>query len=149
MINGMEANPYSELGMQVMNQLSALGIYLGDGFVDTLNHISGINLYKGINSKLFNQFAAMPSMHFGNSLLIGVVVLMYSRQIWIKWLVWIYPLFVLFVIVMTGNHFFLDAVLGGIIVLFPYPVMKLIEYYFPSWKQKFRGSESFVRNVSS
>ena len=148
MINEVVSNPYAALGIDVLNNLSAGGINLGDGFVDTLNHISGINLYKGINSKLFNQFAAMPSMHFGNSLLIGFGIFWYSSKSWLKWVVWLYPVFVLVVIVMTGNHFFLDAVLGGIIVLFPYPVMVLIEKYFPSMKERFRGSKAFVYGSS-
>ncbi len=146
MINEMAANPYAVFGGEVLSNLNLIGIQLGEGFIDTLNHISGINLYKGINSKLFNQFAAMPSMHFGNSLLIAFGVYLYAKNNLLRILVWIYPLFVLLVIVMTGNHFFLDAALGGIIVLFPYLMMVLLERIFPSWQVKFRGSESFVGN---
>jgi len=146
MINEMANNPYANFGGQVLSNLNMIGIHLGEGFIDTLNHISGINLYKGINSKLFNQFAAMPSMHFGNSLLIAFGVYLYAKNNLVKILVWIYPPFVLLVIVMTGNHFFLDAVLGGVIVLFPYIMMTLIERIFPIWKNKFRGSESFSGN---
>lgn len=147
MINGAEVNQYNELGMQVLQSLQAMGINLGSGFVDTLYEISGVNLYKGINSKLFNQFAAMPSMHFGNSLLIAFGVFLYSKENWLRTIVWFYPLFVLLVIVMTGNHFFLDAVLGGIIVLSPYPVMVLIERYFPSMRERFRGNEAFAKGL--
>ncbi|MDC3219463.1 MAG: phosphatase PAP2 family protein [Saprospiraceae bacterium] len=145
MINEIVGNPYAAFGGEVLNNLNNLGILLGDGFIDTLNHISGINLYKGINSKLFNQFAAMPSMHFGNSLLIALGVYLYAKKNLVKTLIWIYPMFVLLVIVMTGNHFFLDAVLGGIIVLFPYAMMILLERFFPQWRYKFRGSESFLK----
>lgn len=146
MINEIASNPYAVFGGDVLRNLNILGIQLGEGFIDTLNHISGINLYKGINSKLFNQFAAMPSMHFGNSLLIAYGVYLYAKNNLLRILVWIYPVFVLLVIVMTGNHFFLDAVLGGIIVLFPYAMMILIERFFPDWKEKFRGSKSFLEN---
>jgi hypothetical protein len=146
MINEMSANPYAVLGGEVLRNLNIIGIHLGEGFIDTLNHISGINLYKGLNSKLFNQFAAMPSMHFGNSLLIAFGVYLYAKNNLVRTLVWIYPLFVLLVIVMTGNHFFLDAVLGGIIVLCPYVLMIIIERIFPQWKNRFRGSESFIEN---
>lgn len=147
MINEIATNPYANFGGNVLSNLNSIGIYLGEGFIDTLNHISGINLYKGINSKLFNQFAAMPSMHFGNSLLIAYGVYMYAKNNLLRMLVWGYPVFVLLVIVMTGNHFFLDAVLGGIIVLFPYIMMILLERIFPKWKTKFRGSESFFQGV--
>lgn len=148
MINGAEVNQYSELGIQVLQNLQAMGIPLGSGFVDTLYEISGVNLYKGINSKLFNQFAAMPSMHFGNSLLIAFGVYLYAKNNWIKILAWLYPAFVLLVIVMTGNHFFLDAVLGGIIVLAPYPIMILLERFFPSLKERFRGTEAFAKEFT-
>lgn len=143
MINGMEINDYRELGMRVIDNLNAMGIYLNGGFVDTLYYVSGINLYDGVNSKLFNQFAAMPSMHFGNSLLIAVGIFWYTNKTWFKWVAMLYPVFVLTVIVMTGNHFFLDAVLGGIIIMFPFALMPLLEKFFPALKDRFRGSKDF------
>ncbi len=110
------------------------------GFVDTLLTISDINLYEGNLSKLFNQYAAMPSMHFGNALLISVVCLILSKNNWIRFGMFIYPIFVLWMIVITGNHFFLDAVLGGIIVLAPYPLMRIAEKIFPDWEWVSRNS---------
>lgn len=109
------------------------------GFVDTLKDVSGINLYKGVLSKLFNQYAAVPSMHFGNALLIALVTFLLHKSTWLRFSIIIYPLLVLFVIVVTGNHFFIDAVLGGIVVLIPYPVMNLIERIFPTWTKVMRG----------
>ena len=110
------------------------------GFVDTLLAISDINLYEGNLSKLFNQYAAVPSMHFGNSLLIAAVTFLLARKTWVRLGIAIYPLFVLLVIVITGNHFFVDAILGGIIVLFPFPVMNLMERVFPNIEKITRGS---------
>jgi hypothetical protein len=95
------------------------------GFVDTLLKVSDINLYSGFFSGLFNQYAAVPSMHFGNALLIGLSTITLSKNKFIKWSILIYPIFVLFVIVVTGNHFFLDAIIGGIIVIIPYPIIRL------------------------
>lgn len=98
---------------------------LGDvGFVDTLLTVSNVNLYTGIFSGLFNQYAAVPSMHFGNALLIGIVLNLLINKSW-RWIMLLYPIFVLLVIVATGNHFFMDAIVGGIIVLIPYPIMLL------------------------
>jgi len=104
------------------------------GFIDTLLVISDINLYQGNLSKLFNQYAAVPSMHFGNSLLIAVVCLILAKHKLVKYGMVIYPIFVLWMIVITGNHFFVDAILGGIIVLIPYPFMTLAERLFPAVK---------------
>lgn len=95
------------------------------GFTDTLLQVSNINLYSGFFSGLFNQYAAVPSMHFGNALLIGVVVVALSKNKFFRWIILFYPVFVLYVIVVTGNHFFLDAIIGGIIVILPYPILSL------------------------
>lgn len=96
---------------------------LGDvGFTDTLLTVSNVNLYKGAFSGLFNQYAAVPSMHFGNALLIGIALSLLINKNW-KWLLLLYPIFVLLVIVATGNHFFIDAIIGGVVVLLPYPFL--------------------------
>jgi len=134
-------NDMTPWGPGVLSDLFAMGIDLGEGFVDTLYVISDINLYKGVNSKLFNKYAAMPSMHFGNSLLIAIGVSFLAKPMWLRLLVWLYPVFVLLVIVMTGNHFYLDAVLGGILVVVPYSTMLLLQKYFPSLKERFWGTK--------
>ena len=103
------------------------------GFVDTLLTISEIDLYEGKLSELFNQYAAVPSMHFGNALLISLVCFFLSKNILVRFGSFIYPVFVLWMIVITGNHFFLDAVFGGIVVLAPYPFMWMAKKLFPSW----------------
>lgn len=94
------------------------------GFTDTLLQVSGVNLYSGLFSNLFNQYAAVPSMHFGNAFFIALFVILYAKNPY-KWLIILYPLLVLLVIVITANHFYVDAILGGIIVIAPYPIMEL------------------------
>ena len=109
------------------------------GFVDSLLEVSNINLYEGWKSKVFNQYAAVPSMHAGNPLLIGIVTYLVHEEGWVKILAFLYPIFVTFLIVVTGNHFFVDAILGWVIVLFPYPIMWGLERVFPKLRQVFRG----------
>lgn len=92
------------------------------GFVDTLLEVSKVNLYNGALSHFFNQYAAMPSMHFGTSLLIGVAVSLFVKSFAARILLLFYPIFVLVVIVATGNHFFLDALVGGVITALPFVV---------------------------
>ncbi len=94
------------------------------GFSDTLLQISKVNLYDGFFSNLFNQYAAVPSMHFGNAFLIAIAIILYADTSF-KWLFLLYPLFVLLVIVITANHFYLDAILGGLVVSLPYPIIRL------------------------
>jgi len=92
------------------------------GFVDTLLEVSKIDLYEGKLSKTFNPYAAVPSMHFGYSLFIGYVAFYLAPNLVIKVLGLIYPIFVLTVIVATGNHFYLDAVIGGMVMIVAYPI---------------------------
>ena len=51
-------------------------------------------------------------MLFGNALLISLVTILLASNKYLKWLIIAYPIFELFVIVVTGNHYFLDAILG-------------------------------------
>ena len=96
------------------------------GFVDTIGTI-GPSLY---NSKeaiaLYNQYSAMPSMHFGWSLLFGIVFLK-SRYLPLRLFGIIYPGLSLGAIVVTGNHYILDAIVGGAIILFSYGIYVLIQ----------------------
>ena len=61
---------------------------------------------------LFNPYAAVPSMHVAFALMIAVpaVLLVRNRVLKVLWVV--YPLLVTFVVVVTGNHFWIDAALG-------------------------------------
>ena len=63
-----------------------------------------------------NLFAAMPSLHVGWSTFCAVSLFPIIRRRWIRVLLVAYPCTVIFGIVVTGNHWILDAV-GGWIVL--------------------------------
>ena len=83
------------------------------GFVDTLANF-GINHDSAIVRADANPYAAMPSLHAADSLIIGVALFMIVRTRWrFLWLFW--PVWVWFSVIATGNHFWLDIV-GGIVV---------------------------------
>jgi PAP2 superfamily len=88
----------------------------GEGFVDTLNRISDIDLHGGVFSGWFNPHAAVPSMHFGYALMIGVAGLILLRSWPLRGLALAYPAVVFVTITGTGNHYVLDAVAGGLVV---------------------------------
>ena len=88
-----------------------------EGFIDTLSIISGIDLHGGSLSGWFNPFAAVPSMHFGYALMIGVVGAVLVRSFVLRVLLLTYPLLVFLTIVGTGNHYVLDALAGGAVML--------------------------------
>jgi hypothetical protein len=86
-------------------------------FVDTLKDYGGLwSFDSGAMSKVSNQYAAMPSLHFGWSLWCACVIVPRARHQWSKVLAVAYPLATLFAIVVTGNHYWLDAV-GGAVIL--------------------------------
>ena len=88
----------------------------GEGFVDTLSLISGIDLHAGSLSGWFNPFAAVPSMHFAYALMIGVVAACLLRHWPLRLLVLIYPVVVFVTIVGTANHYVIDAIAGGAVM---------------------------------
>lgn len=59
---------------------------------------------------LSNQYAAMPSMHVGWALWCGVAVVMLAQRRVVRVLGALHPVLTLAVVVVTGNHFVLDAV---------------------------------------
>jgi hypothetical protein len=87
------------------------------GYVDTIARYGpAIYQQSGVES-VANQFAAMPSLHFGWAVLVayGVVRALHTR--W-RWLVVLHPTITLAAIVLTANHYWLDAlVAGGLIAL--------------------------------
>jgi hypothetical protein len=88
----------------------------GWGFIDTVG--SGTEAYSLPDLPiLVNQYAAVPSLHFGWVFLSGIAVFRESPGIAAKVLGVFMPLAMLFSIVATGNHYFLDAVAGGIVAL--------------------------------
>jgi hypothetical protein len=87
------------------------------GFVDTLAVYHGLwSFDSGAMSKVSNQYAAMPSLHFAWSSWSALVLVPTVRRRWLQVVILLYPLLTLYAIVVTGNHYFLDAV-GGAVIL--------------------------------
>lgn len=89
----------------------------GHGFVDTLAKYPTIwSFNSGEMSKLSNQYAAMPSVHCAWALFCACALVPRLRKTWAKVLAGCYPALTVTAIVLTGNHYFLDAV-GGFTTL--------------------------------
>jgi membrane-associated phospholipid phosphatase len=82
------------------------------GFVDTLAQYSSINHSSGLIAFAANPYAAMPSLHAMDALIVGVVMagLVRSRLAKGVWLAW--PVWIAFTVIATGNHYWLDVVAG-------------------------------------
>ncbi|MGW2960059.1 bifunctional glycosyltransferase 87/phosphatase PAP2 family protein [Streptomyces sp. NPDC001220] len=70
----------------------------------------------GTLTQLTNQYAAMPSLHFGWSLWCGIVIAVVAPKWWQKALGLLHPLLTVSAIIATGNHWVLDAVGGAAVV---------------------------------
>ncbi|WP_405581841.1 bifunctional glycosyltransferase 87/phosphatase PAP2 family protein [Streptomyces sp. NBC_01092] len=89
----------------------------GLGFIDTVHGVQDFSQPDyGTLTELTNQYAAMPSLHFGWSLWCGIVIVMLAPRWWMKALGLLHPLFTVTAIVVTGNHWVLDAVGGAAVV---------------------------------
>jgi hypothetical protein len=99
----------------------------GYPFVDTLHTIGGLwNFDSGTMQKLSNQYAAMPSLHFAWSSWCVCVLWPGIRNRAGRVLLICYPLATLFCIVVTGNHYFLDAVGGAAVLAVGYALARAI-----------------------
>ncbi|MDQ0777550.1 hypothetical protein QF026_006016 [Streptomyces aurantiacus] len=89
----------------------------GLGFIDTVHGVQDFSKPDyGTLTALTNQYAAMPSLHFGWSLWCGLVIAILAPRWWMKALGLLHPLFTVSAIVATGNHWVLDAVGGAAVV---------------------------------
>ena len=102
------------------------------GFTDTLDRYASISNYSGPVAALANPFAAVPSIHTCYSLIIGVscFFLVRHRALGFTWL--FYPALIVFSIVATGNHFWTDAFLGGVLACVALGSAWLIERVRPT-----------------
>ncbi|WP_282701411.1 phosphatase PAP2 family protein [Streptomyces sp. CC219B] len=85
------------------------------GLVDTAR-VYGPSVYGPPESdQLSNQFAAMPSLHFGWALMLAIGLIVATRSRWrLLWL--LHPALTLLVIVGTANHYWLDAIVAAVML---------------------------------
>jgi hypothetical protein len=82
------------------------------GLQDTLLALSGIDIGSPHSSALSNPVAAVPSLHAAYALGVGIGLLFFGRWLVLRVAGAVYPPLVVLTIVVTGNHFFFDAIAG-------------------------------------
>ncbi|NUP22707.1 MAG: inositol phosphorylceramide synthase [Streptomyces sp.] len=94
------------------------------GLIDT-GQLYGPSVYGSPETDhLSNQFAAMPSLHFGWALMVAIGLIMATRSRWRPlWL--LHPLLTLLVIVGTANHYWLDAIVAAAMLGIALAVIRL------------------------
>ena len=93
------------------------------GFVDTLASFSALNHGSALIELASNPYAAMPSLHAADSLIVGITMaVIVRRTIWkVLWLSW--PAWVWFCVMATANHFWLDIAAGILVAALAAPVV--------------------------
>jgi hypothetical protein len=84
----------------------------GVGLEDTLRQLSNIDIGSPTSSSFSNPVAAVPSLHAGWAVGVGLGLVLYARPLLWRAVGVLYPLAVVVTIVVTGNHFIFDAIAG-------------------------------------
>ena len=87
------------------------------GFEDTLLSFGSLNHGQGLIELASNPYAAMPSIHAADALIVGITMALIVKSRWVKalWLAW--PAWVWFSVMATANHFWLDIAAGVLVAL--------------------------------
>ncbi len=103
-------------------------------FVDTIDQL-GPSFYASREAaNYYNAFAAMPSLHFTWTAVLGVMFFRLGPT-WLKVLGVAYPTMTLLAITITGNHYIVDAVVGAVIAA----VSIVAVHYFYRWRDRRRA----------
>ena len=85
--------------------------HFGFNFADTIFQQYGHE--RPLTPNFFvNQYAAMPSMHFGWNMLVGLALWLSTRNVFIRALAVLMPLAMFTDIILTANHYLLDPILA-------------------------------------
>jgi hypothetical protein len=128
------------------------------GFIDTLQVHLGYAYDTQSTRAFVNPYAAMPSLHFGWDLLLGLAIIWaFWPSRWSPSRRWLWaavpigialPLLQVFSITLTANHFLLDAVAGGIVAMMGIGVAVAFQrWFYPSltrWMRPVPGVRRLV-----
>jgi hypothetical protein len=95
------------------------------GIADTVGLAAGHDTGSFGGVVPFNPYAAMPSMHVGWSLLVGIFGFRALRGNPLRWLFALHPVVMAIAVTATGNHYFLDSAAGVVVVLIALTAIRL------------------------
>jgi hypothetical protein len=86
------------------------------GFIDTVTLHT--HAYRVLQPPAFtNQYAAVPSLHVGWNLLMGIAIVRHAGTRWARAFGWTMPLVMWLATVVTANHYLIDGVAGSVVAL--------------------------------
>lgn len=86
-----------------------------DHLVDTIAEVGGVDLDSGLISKLYHPLAAMPSIHVTIAEVTAAGLAETSRSRTVRALAPAYPPLVAAVVLLTANHYVVDAAAGSVL----------------------------------
>ena len=109
-------------------------LFAEEGIADTLLMLSGIDIGSQTSAAYSNPVAAVPSLHAAYAVGVGIGLLRFARSPLVRAAGAIYPPLVVLTIVVTGNHFVLDAIAGIAVLGLGFAVVRWL-------RRRERGSE--------
>jgi hypothetical protein len=88
----------------------------------------------GTMQSISNQYAAMPSLHFAWATWCCLALLPTVRSRLLRILLVVYPWLTLFAVVVTANHYWLDAAGGASVLLVGYVIGSAITRLGEHWR---------------
>jgi hypothetical protein len=86
------------------------------GFIDTVHGAeSGVSYFQP--GPFVNDYAALPSFHFGWILLSSMAIWVNTQSRYIRAGAVLMSVLMWWAVTVTGNHYFFDMVMGGVVVI--------------------------------
>ncbi len=127
---------YPLMPPRLLNDCGPFGGCDGEyGFVDTLVDPGGLWSFgaESAMAEISNQYAAMPSLHVAWALWCAWAVFPVLRRRWSRVLWVAYPAFTVFAVIVTANHFWIDAVGGAAGLGVGYAAGTSLAKILPTW----------------
>jgi hypothetical protein len=116
-----------------------------DGIVDTLALTVPVSYDQ---SRLVNPYAALPSLHVGWDLLIAIGLFVGTRRYSVRLVAVMLPPAMLMATVVTGNHFFIDGIAGGLLATLAFLVALWLHRSWPAIESRLFGIRRPLHNAT-
>ena len=102
----------------------------GIGMLDTITSGGGVRLDSSLTTSFYNPLAAVPSLHAGFALAVGVALAAHFRNPLAKLVSWAWAPTIGLAVVATGNHFIFDIAAGVAVTVARYVVGNAVDRHF-------------------
>ncbi len=130
------------------------GLELGGGetgavFVDTLKEYGGLwSFDSGAVAEISNQYAAMPSIHIAWAIWCAWAIYAHVQNPIVKTLAVLYPVATLFAIVVTANHYWIDALGGAGALLAGYFLVNFVSKTIKKYRQDRLEAKQALQSIN-